>query len=205
MFHQDDGYLVVNLGFNFTYFSKTFTQVSISSNGYVCMGDNSLCGQTSRPSPHDILVGLNYDLDTRQPGSGQIYYQDVSSDSIDFLLAKGYVNLLNSTFLPTNVFMITYDNVLPYNTTSSSKTNFIIFLLSDNLNSYVIFKYISCPNDLSVLAKSGLDYENEGKLKEIIIKDSQQCISSNVLKAGIWVSEVTDSSLGNFIAIRFFC
>jgi hypothetical protein len=198
MVPMDDGYLFVNLGFNFTYLTKTYTQVCISSNGYVCMGANSLCGQTSRPTSQDILVGLNYDLDTRRPGSGQIYYQDVSSDSSDFKLAKDYVNLLNSMFVPSNVFMITYDNVLHFNTGLWNQTKFQIFLLSDNIKSYVIFQYITCPSDLKVLAKSGLNYEYVGKTKEIIIEDSQQCNSSNVLRAGIWVSEVTESSLGNF-------
>jgi hypothetical protein len=185
---MDDGYSVVNLGFNFAYFRKTYTQVSISSNGYVCMGDNSLCGQTSRPAPHEILVGLNYDLDTRRSGSGQIYFKDTSPDSSDFKSAKDYVNLLNSMFLPTNVFVIAYDNVLPYNTASSSRTNFTIFLLSDNVNSYAIFKYVSCPTDLSVNSLSGLNHKNElGNLQEISINKGQECTSSNVNQTGLWV------------------
>jgi hypothetical protein len=200
----DDEYLVVSLCFKFAYFSKTYTQVSISYNGYVCMGDNTLCGKISTPSSNDILVGLNYDLDTSRIGSGQIYYQVLSSESVDFLLAKDYINLLDSIFIHMNVFMITYDNVLPFHKASSSKTTFKIFLLSDNFKSYVIFKYTSCPSDLSVLAKSGLNYENLGKFKEIIIEDGQQCNSSNVLKAGLWVTEVTQPSLGNFKKL-FFC
>ena len=196
MFQVDDGFLVVNLGFNFAYFSKTYTQVSISSNGYVFMGANSLCGQTSRPSPHDILVGLNYDLDTRRSGSGQIYYQDVSSGSIDFLSAKDYVNLLNSTFLPTNVFMITYDNVLPCNTASLNKTKFQIFLLSDNVKSYVIFKFTSCPTDLTLRGVPGLTHNYNDNLRQLIIPENHHCTSSNIGQSGVWVTEVTSYSLG---------
>ena len=194
----DDGYFAVNLDFNFTYFRKTYTQVSISSNGYVCMGYNLLCGQITRPSPHEILVGLNFDLDTRRSGSGQIYYQNVSSDSIDFTSAKDYVNLLNSTFLPTNVFMITYDNILPYNTGLWNLTKFEIFLLSNNENSYVIFKYISCPTEI-YLSLSGLNHIcDSGNLGEIIFNNSQLCTASNVNQTGVWISEVT-TFLGNII------
>jgi hypothetical protein len=81
--------------------------VSISTNGYVFLGENS-------NMPYDILVGLNYDLDTSRPGSGQIYYKSLTSNSFDFKSFKTYLNLFDPYFEPTNIFMITYDNVLPY-------------------------------------------------------------------------------------------
>ncbi len=101
---MNDDYKVVNLDFTFVYFGKSYTQVSISSNGYVCMGINPACGNQMRPSPHDILVGLNYDLDTTRNGSGQIYYKNLN----DSTLASLYVNLLDPSFVPKNIFMITY-------------------------------------------------------------------------------------------------
>jgi hypothetical protein len=44
---------LVDIGFTFKYFDSNYTQVSISSFGYVCLGYNSKCGSTARPSPHD--------------------------------------------------------------------------------------------------------------------------------------------------------
>ena len=64
---MNDGYAAVNLGFNVIYNGKEYAQVSISSNGYVCLGENTLCGSATRPtSYYDILVGLNYDFDTKK-------------------------------------------------------------------------------------------------------------------------------------------
>ena len=72
---MDEGYEVVDLGFTFKYFWSDYTPVSISPNGYVCLGDNSECYSFKRPSPYDILIGLNCDLDPTREGSGQIYYK----------------------------------------------------------------------------------------------------------------------------------
>jgi hypothetical protein len=49
---KNNGYGVVDIGFAFKYFDTNYTHVSIGSNGYVCLGNNSKCGVT-KPSPHD--------------------------------------------------------------------------------------------------------------------------------------------------------
>ena len=116
-------YAVVDLGFTFQYFWSDYTQVSISSNGYVCLGDNSECGSRT---PHDILIGLNCDLNSEREGSGQIYYKHLESNSLDFASGKIYLNLFNPDFEPQQIFMITYDNVLPFRPTSTSMTSFIL-------------------------------------------------------------------------------
>ena len=80
-------------------------------NGYVCLGINSACNQVIRPSPHDIIVGLNYYLDPTRNESGKIYYKNLTIDTTEFTYNKMYVNLMNPNFLPTNAFMITYNEV----------------------------------------------------------------------------------------------
>ncbi len=71
--------------------------MSISSNGYVCLGDNSKCGSSTRPTPNDILIGLHHNLDSTREGSGQIYYKRLDSKSLDFESVKIYSNLFNPT------------------------------------------------------------------------------------------------------------
>jgi hypothetical protein len=170
--------------------------VSISSNGYVCLGLNTACGYRKRPSPNDILVGLNYDLDTTKHGSGQIYYKNLKDSTS---VASLYVNLLDPSFVPKNIFMITYDNVLSYYFPgSNSRVSFQLYLLTDFVKSYVIFKYASCPTDLILWAPSGLNSNNNGNLEEILIQQGKECSLSNVKQKGVWVSEVTTNySLGN--------
>ena len=95
--------------------------------------------------------------------------------------------------------MITYDNVLPFDRSSNSRVSFQIYLLTDSIKSYVIFKYTSCPNDLTLEASSGLNSNNNGNLTEILIPQDQECSSSNVKQKGFWVSEVTTNySLGKY-------
>jgi len=191
---MDDNYTIANIDFEFVYFGKSYTQVTISPNGYVCFGINPACIYRDRPSPHDILVGLNYDLNTKRNGSGQIF-----KSLKDSTMASLYVNLLDPQFVPKNIFMITYDNVLPYETSSNSRVSFQIFLLTDSIKSYVIFKYTSCPNDLTLEASSGLNSNNNGNLTEILIPQDQECSLSNVKQKGVWVSEVTTNySLGKY-------
>jgi hypothetical protein len=188
---MDDGYKVVDIGFKFRYFNTNYTQVSINSNGYVCLGDNSECGMQTRPFPHDILIGLNCDLNPKREGSGQIYYKKLYSNSLDFKSAKIYLNLFNPDFEPQQIFMITYDNV--YYLFLNSRVSFQIYLSTDSVKSFVIFKFKSCPNDLTLEAASGLNYIRiDGNLKEVEIEDGQQCIGSNVGQTGVWVNDVTD-------------
>jgi hypothetical protein len=192
---MNNGYKVVDLGFTFKYFSTDYTRVSISQFGYVCLGNNSRCGGLTRPSPHDILIGLNFDLDSRREGSGQIYYKRLDSNSLDFASAKIYLNLFNPEFEPQQIFMITYDNVLPYSSESASVTSFQIYLSTDTVKSFVAFKYKSCPTDLKYYSSSGLNYIGiYGRLQVLIIENGQQCIQSNVGQAGVWVYDVTSNS-----------
>jgi len=178
--------------------------VSISSNGYVCLGDNLKCGSTTRPSPHNILIGLNCYLDPTREGSGQIYYTNLDSNSFDFESVKIYLNLFNPDFEPKQIFMITYDNVLPYlSFASSSVTSFQMYLSTDSVQSFVTLKYKSCPTDLNFYTSSGLNYKRiDGSLQEVIIANGQQCFGSNVGQTGVWVSDVT--SKGKFMFIFLF-
>jgi hypothetical protein len=167
--------------------------VSISSNGYVCLGDNYKCGSFTRPSPHDILIGFNCDLNPTRNGSGQIYYKKLDSNSSDFQSNKIYLNLFNSEFEPQQIFMVTYDNVLPpefgY---PNSRVSFQIFLSTNSVKSFVTFKFKSCPTDIKKEASSGLNYIGiDWNLKEVIIAYGQQCTGSNVGQTGVWVSDVT--------------
>jgi hypothetical protein len=192
-----DGFKIVNLDFDFKYFDKIYNEITISTMGYVCLGRNTACDQDIRPMPYDILVGLNYGLDTSRNGSGQIYYKNLLINSDEFTLAQIYVNLLNSEFLPKSGFMVTYDQVSSYDKSSGSKVSFQVFLLADSSKSYIAYKFNSCPADLTLKASIGLNQkQGTGILKEVTIDNGQQCSNSNVGQTGVWVSEVTSFSSG---------
>ena len=186
----DDSSTSVYLAFTFNYFGTSFTQLTISTNGYVCLGYSSQCSSTVKPNGSDIIVGLNHDLNTAKTGSGQIYYKTLSVNSNEFSVVQSYVNLLNSSFIPTDAFMITYDRVLPYSSSSSSLTSFQIFISINSIKSYVTLKYTSCPTDLSVRATSGLNHHYGGSwIEEPTF--TNWCTSSNVGQIGVWVFDVS--------------
>jgi hypothetical protein len=166
----------------------------------VCLSENKACDNNERPVQFDILVGLNYDLNPRKDQSGQIYFQQINSASANFNLAKTYVNLLKQELAPTNVFMITYNEVTASNLSSTSRVSFQIFLLADKAAKkyFVTYKYKSCPTDLTFKASSGLNYKNyDGSLIEIVIDEGKQCTESNVRQTGVWTSDVTSLISGN--------
>jgi len=189
---MNNGFEVVDLGFTFKYFDTDFTQVSITTNGYVCLGNNSECLQLPSVEifPFCVLIGLFDFLDTSLEGSGQIYYKNLESDSLDFESVKIYLNLFNPYFEPQQIFMITYDNVLPASWMYVSyRVSFQIFLSTDFVNSFVTFKFKSCPINSNL---NGLNFKKiDGSVKEIKIIGGQQCIGSNVGQKGVWVIDVT--------------
>ncbi len=169
--------------------------MTIGTNGYVCLGNNTRCSNWKRPTTHDILVGLNKDLTTSPSGSGQIYYQNITS-GIYFTTATTYTNTLYPSFVPTNGFMITYDGVYPYNFVNASVVaSFQIFLLTDGSTSYVVFSYTNCADGVAQQATSGLNINNGGSLVEKVI--SNECTSSNVGVTGVWVTRVDTFASSN--------
>jgi len=74
------------------------------------------------------ISALNYDLDTSS--SGGIYYQNLNAQSTDFNSIRSDLNRVNASFVPTNLFRITYDNV-PAWMQSSYIATFQIILASD--------------------------------------------------------------------------
>ncbi len=175
--------------------------MSISSNGHVCLGNTKKCANYKKPLSYDTLIGWNLDLNTSLRESGQLYYKHLNMNFTE------YVNALDTQFVPTNVLMITYDNVLPSITSLNSTVSFQIFLFSDSVSkrSYVALKYKSCPNDTFLKTQSGLNYIINGKLQDLIIVDGQQCKGTNINKAGIWVSEVTSLESSNFYYFFYIC
>ena len=155
------------------------------------MGHNSKCCSSDIPSSFETLIGLNYNVDFNN-----VNYETHNSN-------VAYSNLLNSTFVPTNVFIISYDKVVDSNNSLNSMASFQIFLLTDSSSSIVIFKYRLCPKDWFLVVSSGLIYNNGGKYSELKIPKGEECSSSNVNQTGVWMIEVTSYALGKFLIELF--
>ena len=181
----DDNSGTVSINFNFKYFANTFTQLTINTNGYIYFG-TSFGSITASGS--NFISGINYDLDTR--ASGGIYFQNLNSQSSDFNSIKSDLNRLDASFVPTNLFRITYDNV-PLYSSSSYNVSFQVILASDSSKSYVLLKYTTClASNFALLTLPGLYYLVNGQQTFVPISNSS-CSNSNVNQNGTWVFDVS--------------
>ena len=193
----DDNYGSIALNFDFKYFDYSFTQVTLDTNGYVYFSGPSCCGITA-PTDSRVISALNYDLDTLKGGG--IYYQNVNVQSNDFDLIRTDLNRLNASFVPANIFRITFDNVATYST-SSLKASFQLILASDasSTSSYVALKYTSClSNSVNLRSSPGLYYLNSNGQQESF-PISEPCSSTNVNSIGTWVFDVSTFNGSRFI------
>ena len=171
----DDNSGIISLNMNFGFFSRCYSELTISTNGYVYFdGSNS-------------IYALNYYIDTRS--SGGIYYKNLNSTSNDFNSIKSDINRLNSAFNPTNLFRITYDNVPDYGT-HKLIASFQIILATNGSSSYVLLKYTSCLSNRTLIRTPGIYYTlSNGQASSSTF--SNPCSSSNVNLRGTWVFDVT--------------
>ena len=195
----DDNSGTVLINFNFNYFSQSFTQLTISTNGFVYFS----LGSTSGSAYGNSISALNYDLDART--SGGIYYQNLNSQSSDFNSIKSDLNRLDASFVPTNLFRITYDNVPLYGY-SSNTASFQIILASSSTKSYVLLKYTTCLSGFSFVATPGLYYLSSNG-QQLSNQITNPCTNSNVNLAGTWVFDVSSSNKTNLNGklISVFC
>jgi hypothetical protein len=136
-------------------------------------------------------VGLNFQADTSDQGS--IFYQNLYSPSLAFNRTQSTINRVNSGFVPTNMFRITYFNVpKAYSYTPSVKASFQIILASDSTKSYVVLNYTECLADQIQATNPGLYYlDQSGQQSSAVIRENP-CRGSNVNFNGIWVFDVTN-------------
>ena len=191
--YGDDNYEIVPINFNFTYFHYFFDTLTIDTNGFIYFSGKKCCDIALR-SDSNAISGLNYDLNTAS--EGEIVYENVYSNSSDFGLIKSDINRLNSAFVPTNVFRITYYNVPDY-FEKINYASFQVILASDSSKNYVALKYYSCLSGLSLLSSPGLNYLNQSG-HNFSIKIENPCGSSNVNLTGTWVFDVSLPSSEGF-------
>jgi hypothetical protein len=143
------------------------------------------------------IVGLNFRGDTSVYGG--IFYQNVLSPSNAFNRTKSTINRVNSGFVPTNMFRITYLNVpiIYSNTPLTVKASFQVILASDSTKSYVVLNYTDCLADAPLETYPGLLYLNQNGQQSSAFLENP-CGSSNVNLIGNWVFDVSSENCKKF-------
>ena len=108
---NDDGFMALNLGFNFTLFGNTYSSLFINNNGNVSFGSGISAfvpdGPTGATAP--VISAWFGDVDTRASASGVVHY-NLSGDQL----------------------VVTWDNVGYYSTGSDKLNAFQLVLRSDD-------------------------------------------------------------------------
>jgi hypothetical protein len=171
----------IPINFNFRFVNSNYTSVTITSYGYIFFSQNS--------NEHigNTITALFFHGDTQSQGG--IYYQNLYSQSDDFYSIQSNINRINSSFVPLNIFRITYDNVSKLYE-ENKKATFQIILVTDSSKSYVVLKYTSCLSNDPLTVLPGIYFlgENGQQLSNLL---TDPCLSSNINQNGTWVFDVT--------------
>ena len=194
----DDTSGILPLNFSFNYFKVNYTQVKISTNGYLVFSPINITCYITRPIPTNSIIAYNIDLYVNSGSGGGTYYNYISPFSNEMASLQLIINLVDQSFVPKNAFEVIWFNVTDYgsrNLLDYGSTRLKISLATDFQNSYVLIQNMLCFNNLVLNSIPGLNCINSsGTLREIpnTNKSSNEpCISSNVGKAGTWIFEVS--------------
>jgi hypothetical protein len=102
---NDDGFMALALGFDFTFFGNTYSSLYINNNGNVSFGAGIDAFVPTGPTGVDapIISPFFGDVDTRHPESGVTHY-NLSSNQL--IVTWDNVGWFNSHGAPTNSFQL---------------------------------------------------------------------------------------------------
>uniref|UniRef100_A0A8C5MND2 Nidogen 2 n=1 Tax=Leptobrachium leishanense TaxID=445787 RepID=A0A8C5MND2_9ANUR len=217
------------------FYEAQFSRLYVGTNGIISPQDfprETQYVDDGFPTDFPVIAPFLSDIDTSN-GRGRIYYrQDVSGDVVDLAARHVQRGFPQAAFTPTNVFLVTWENVGPYeevtrHSASSNRFNtFQAVLAYDESDAYAVFLY---PEDglqffgtrpkesynvnLDLPARVGFSRgESESMKREApyySLTSSEQSVknlyqSSNVGIPGVWVFHIGSiSELDNIIPAKF--
>ncbi|MFT3717647.1 nidogen-like domain-containing protein [Pseudorhodoferax sp.] len=102
---NDDGFMALSLGFNFTFFGSTYNSLYLNNNGNLSFGNGISAyvptGPTGANSP--VISAFFGDVDTRATASGVMHY-NLSADEL--VVTWDHVGYYNTQGSPLNSFQI---------------------------------------------------------------------------------------------------
>ena len=182
-----------SLNFQFSYFQRNYTSLTINTNGYITfrLYPLSYTIDPNRPTLSDTIAPYNFYFNSLR--SGNIFYR-ITTEYSDLLFIESEINqLLNlqASFKASQAFILTFDRIMTKNNKIFKAMSFQTILSSNkNCNeSYLTINYNSCvtnDTDNINLPYSGFDCVNSTNqlIENLIINP---CNSSNVGITGKWI------------------
>lgn len=179
----DDCQWTIPLGFSYYYFTQFYTDIIITSNGYVSFGSIGL--SISVPASSNSISAYNYDLATSTCGT--LWYRSIT-DSTTLTKISSQINSYYApvtSFTATNAFVATWDHICRLSSPGLYGT-FQIIIATDGVQHYLMINYGTL--DYSCYA-SGSFYQyidaNNVVVKNLLPTTPQS--SSNVNFNGKWI------------------
>lgn len=197
---DDDSAFIVQLGFDFYYFSQFYSNLTISINGFLSLSsieleNGSLPIKVNNHS--NTIAAYNSDLMTKRCGS--IYIRLISDVSTLNIIGNEISNLLynssNSTltFKPTNAFVATWYQVCSFHNSINGTVSFQLIISTDGKQTFLTLNY----DILEFPAEFGSFFQYldpNHNLKKTQIAPSGPQNSSNVNVNGKWIYHLSDGN-----------
>ena len=186
------------------YFSKLFSTLYISSNGYISFGIGLSLPYPSYFQTNNYKIIAPFWSNIYTEKCGDIYYRETANYQTLSMISTDIQNINSSfsSFQAVRAIIITWDRVCAYNLSiSNSYTNtFQLALITNGSISYAIYNYGKLSWHDSENAFAGYNAGDNVTVYQLPGSSSSNILSltnlSNVNKAGQWVFRV-DSCLRN--------
>lgn len=141
----DDEVFLIELGFDFFYFTQFYSNITLSLNGLISFGNDGLADFDKWPM--GVSNSLNtiaaYDEDLYTTRCGELLTRSISDKPTLTTIGTEINSLLNPSpaFNPTNAFATTWLQVCNYDQAINGTVTFQILISTDGNRSYLIINY----------------------------------------------------------------
>jgi len=147
---NDDGsYGPIRLNFKLRFFDKVYSKLYVNTNGLI-----SFLSPFNKNYPLNNYIPISTPFispfwsDINTLIGGQIFYRESSSLSDLYQAKNDIANIYSTTFNPSRVYIVTWDQVAAFNGNSSLNNTFQLVIATDGKISFLVFNFgnMSWPN-----------------------------------------------------------
>jgi WD40 repeat protein len=202
---DDASYGPIRLNFKLRFFNKVYSKLYVNTNGII-----SFLSPINKNLPLNNYIPISTPFispfwsDINTLIGGRIYYRDSSSSSDLYKAKNDIVNVYSTTFNPSRVYIITWDQVAAFDGNSSVNNTFQLVIATDGKISFLVFNFgsISWPNSQFTI-NSFFGYNAGDNINYYSHPDSftnnitNVASKSNVNLPGKWIFIVTSANLSS--------
>ncbi|CAH2318184.1 hypothetical protein AB205_0044100 [Pelobates cultripes] len=161
----DDGYVFLNLSRAFPLFGQNYSTLYLSTNGFLSVNQPfRLLTPKKLPLLNQVTFIAPFWSDINTAEGGEIFYSEsTDQDLLDLATSDIRTYFHNHNFLAKWIFVVTWDSVAYFQTTTTAVDTFQVALITDGSLTFVLFNYkeLQWPTE-HVVGRSALVGFNSG-------------------------------------------